>query len=125
MKTVTKILFVLAVFLLPASALVAQNKTLDNSFVIINNQLPEKADFYKTCILAADMEQYRLREKRVRLEFENGFELELYSAKELFVQGAQININNYQLNHGNGQVPVFTVLPNGYLAAKVFNETKK
>lgn len=116
---------VLAFFFLGGSgALTAQNKTLANSFVILNNKFPDKADFYKKSIEAADMEQYRLRDKRVHLEFENGFEVELYSAKELFVNGQTLNLNQYQTNP-HGQVPIFNILPTGHLTAKVFNEQKK
>lgn len=106
-------------------ALSAQTKTIPNSFIILNNSDVEKAAFYTKSIEAANMEQYRLRDKRVRLVFENGFETELYSAKELFVNGHSLNINNYPLSHGQGALPVFTVLPNGHLAASVFTQEKK
>lgn len=103
----------------------AQNKTIPNSFIILNNSNAGQAGFYTQSIEAASMEQYRLRDKRTRLTFENGFEIELYSAKELFVNGNPININNYPLDHGQGQLPVFAVLPSGHLTAKVFTQQKK
>lgn len=106
-------------------ALSAQTKTIPNSFIILNNSNADKTAFYTQSIGAANMEQYRLRDKRVRLVFENGFEAELYSAKELFVNGQPLNINNYPVSHGQGQLPVFTVLPNGHLAARVFTQEKK
>lgn len=108
------------------AVLSAQSGTLPNSYAMLNNKWPEKAAFFQNSINAADMEQYRLRDQRVRLEFENGFEIELYSAKELFVNGAtQININNYPQTHGNGVLPIFNILPSGHLTAKVFSELKK
>lgn len=120
-----KILITL-LFVCFGAALSAQNGTLPNSYVLLNNKWPEKAAFFQKSINAADMEQYRLRDQRVRLEFENGFEIELYSAKELFVNGAtQININNYPQTHGNGVLPIFNILPSGHLTAKVFPEFKK
>ncbi len=125
MKTFLRTFFALTFLVSMHVNLVAQNKTLPNSFVIMNNKSPEKTDFFAKSIEAADMEQYRLRDKRVHLEFENGFEVELYSAKELFVKGATININSYQVSIGKGQQPVFDILPNGHLTAKVFNESKK
>ncbi len=125
MKNYFKAVLFTVILLFAKTALPAQNKTLANSFVLVNNKFPEKTAFFTTSISKADMEQYRLREKRVRVEFENGFELELLSAKELFVNGQNININNYPSEHGKGQLPVFSVLQNGYLSAKVFNEQKK
>ena len=125
MKPLLKLFFA-AVFLICSGAdLRAQNKTLANSFVIVNNKAPEKTEFFTKSILAADMEQYRLRDKRVHLEFENGFEIELYSAKELFVKGENLNMNNYPLSSGIGKPPVFNILQNGQLTAKVFSEFKK
>lgn len=125
MKTLAKTLLFAAFFTLATGNIKAQTSTLPNSYVLLNNQWPEKTEFFTKSINAADMEQYRLRDKRARLEFENGFEMELYSAKELFVNGAKLNINNYPVTHGNNQTPVFNILPSGHLAAKVFSESKK
>ncbi|HXB42397.1 MAG TPA: hypothetical protein VNZ49_17795 [Bacteroidia bacterium] len=125
MKPLLKTFFIMIVLVFTQVNLSAQTKTLANSFVILNNKLPEKTAFYTKSIEAADMEQYRLRDKRVHLEFENGFEVELYSAKELFVKGEILNINNYPVTHGTGKLPVFGILPNGHLTAKVFSEMKK
>ena len=124
MKKTLHVLLLALFFWGGSAVLKAQNKTLANSFVLLNNKFPDKADFYKKSIEAADMEQYRLRDKRVHLEFENGFEVELYSAKELFVNGQGLNLNQYEINP-HGQVPVFNILPSGHLTAKVFNEQKK
>jgi hypothetical protein len=103
----------------------SQTRTVPNSFVILNNNDAQKTAFYTQAIEAADMEQYRLRDKRVRLTFENGFEAELYSAKELFLNGSAIHISSYPVSHGQGQLPVFAVLPSGQLTAKVFTQEKK
>lgn len=111
-------------FLLQGKAF-SQSRTLANSFVILNNAHADQAQFYTQAVEAADMEQYRLRDKRVRLTFENGFEIELYSAKELFVNGVQLNIGSYAIDHGPGQLPVFNILPGGHLTAKVFTQEKK
>ena len=125
MKSMQKLFFIAAVLVCFTTKLVAQNKTISNSFVIVNNKSPEKTDFFIKSIEAADMEQYRLRDKRVHLEFENGFEVELYSAKELFVKGEPLNMNNYPLSKDTGNPPVFGILSNGLLTAKVFSEAKK
>jgi len=124
MKTLFKAFLVFIMLGGAANKLLAQDKTLPNSFAIVNNTSPNPDEFYRNSIAAADMEQYRLRDKRLRLEFENGFEVELYSAKELFVSGQALNLNLYQQESG-GQLPVFAILPNGHLTAKVFNGQKK
>ena len=81
-----KKLTIFVMLTLSAITIFAQSKTIPNSFSILNNKSPEKEAFYKKCIEAADMEQYRLRTQRSRLIFENGFEVELLSAKELFLK---------------------------------------
>ena len=104
----------------------SQSKTLPNSFVFIGNKNPEKEAFYKKSIEAADMEQYRMRNTRSRLTFDNGFEIELLSAKELFLKNQQININGYEAALPKGaEFPVFTVLSSGHLTARVITTSKK
>src|SRR5258708_1658550 len=96
--------------LLATFSLVAHNKTISNSYVILDNKTPGKTDFYKKSIEAADLEQYRLRDQRVKLVFDNGFEVELFSAKELFVNGVAINPNSYTIFYKKGTaLPVFNV----------------
>lgn len=126
MKNLATALLVFALFFCVRTTIYAQqNKTIPGSFVILNNNHPEKEDFYKKSIEAASMEQYRLRDSRVRLEFENGFELELYSAKELFINNPSLILNNYPVKHGNDKMPVFGILSTGHLTSKVFTEQKK
>jgi len=121
-----KKLTIFVMLIVSAITIFSQNKTIPNSFSILNNKNPEKAGFYKTSIEAADMEQYRLRDKRSRLIFDNGFEIELLSAKELFLKNQKININNYETALSqNAEPPVFAVLDNGHLTARVFSKSKK
>ncbi len=102
------------------------SQTFPNSFSILNNKNPDKETFYKKSIEAADMEQYRLRNKRVRLTFDNGFEIELLTAKELFLNNQKINIITYEtVLAPDAELPVFTVLDSGYLTARVFSKSKK
>jgi len=62
----------------------------------------------------------------VLLSFDNGFELELQSAKELFLKNQQININNYEISRApNVEPPVFNVLPSGQLTARVSTKFKQ
>lgn len=95
-------------------------KTIPGSFNIIGNSHPAKADFYSDAILNSDLEPYRLKDSRVKLQFKNGFELELLSAKELFVKGVQIDIGNYRVqNDSKVPLPLFVVFDNGTLGAEI------
>ena len=121
-----KKLTILVILIFSAIATFAQNKTIPNSYIILNNKSPEKEAFYKKSIEAADMEQYRLRSQRSRLTFENGFEIELLSAKELFLKNQTVNINNYEVALPKGAAfPIFNVLDSGYLTAKVETHSKQ
>ena len=63
-----------------AQSIIAQNnKTIPNSFVIIDNNKPDQLEFYTKSIQAADMEKFRLKNDRIKLQFDNGFTLELFS----------------------------------------------
>ncbi|HWY37611.1 MAG TPA: hypothetical protein VNY73_03565 [Bacteroidia bacterium] len=121
-----KKLTIFVMLMISAITILSQTKTIPNSFSFLNNKNPDKEAFYKKSIEAADMEQYRLRTKRVRLTFDNGFEIELLSAKELFLKDPGININNYEMVLSPGtEPPVFTVLTSGHLTARVFSASKK
>ncbi len=110
---------------------VAQNsnaKTIQNSFVIHGKLTNEQMTFYTKSILAADMEQFRLKTQTVTLKFKNGFLLELTSAKELMLKNIQanININNYS-DHAasvNYKYPIFEILNSGALTAEIQNDKK-
>ncbi len=93
--------------------------TIAGSFQLLKNQSPEKLAFFSGAILKSNLETYRLKNKRVVLEFKNGFQCELLSAKELFLKGEKIDMNAYQENFDNTfTLPVFTVSDNGWLLAE-------
>lgn len=78
-----------------------------------------KEQFYKMAIALADMENYRLREKEVILEFEEGFKCVLPSAKQLIIKGHNVDPNRYQENFPVGfLLPVFSIKSDGQLIAK-------
>ncbi len=94
------------------------SQTLPNSFKITNSRHPENEAFYYTSIEKADMEKYRLKDKEVTLKFENGFECVLFSAKELFMNGRNINAASYEENFPKKfTLPVFNMLESGQLVA--------
>ncbi len=122
----TNLLLIGVCFLLCLTTYSQNGKTIANSFVIEDNLNPEKVEFYKQAILTADLETYRRRDERVSLVFENGFTLQLFSAKELFVQGAKINPNDYAMTAPKVAVlPVFKIISDGRMTAMVAHIEKE
>lgn len=114
----TTLLIIFALFALVAKFNAQTIKTLPNSFEITQNTLVSQEDFYKHSILDANLENYRLKSKRVLLNFENGFVVELLSADELYSKNNSIDINSYQTEFPkNYLLPTFKVLSNGSLVA--------
>ena len=96
----------------------AQNKTISGSFEIKNLKDENQKIFYTKSILAADMENYRLKDKRVVLQFNNGFELEMLSAKEVFMKDNSFDPSSYPVDFpGRYLLPTFNILPGGQLEA--------
>ena len=72
-----------------------------------------------TFISKADLESYRLQDKRVTLSFDNGFDVELLSANEMAQLGLINNAHNYPLaTSGKKKLPVFQMAPNGWITAQ-------
>lgn len=103
----------------------SQQNTSPESFQIVEIEDPVKLVFYTHSIAKADMENYRLKEKNVTLEFRNGFKCVLYSAKELFIKGVKIDVNSYQDDFPlKFSLPVFEVNDNGWITAGFSTNTK-
>jgi hypothetical protein len=114
-----------ALLLLPLLFFGQVANTPAESFEILNNSQPEKKEFYLQSISKANLESYRLKEKRVVLDFKNGFQLELLSAKELFLKGIAVDMNQYSEKFNDGyELPLFSVMENGWLGAEVKSKSK-
>ncbi|HXD93241.1 MAG TPA: hypothetical protein VNX01_08510 [Bacteroidia bacterium] len=101
-------------------------QTITGSFKLVNNRHPEQESFYISSITKADMEKYRLKDKEVTLKFENGFECVLFSAKELFMNGRNINAASYEESFpAKYSLPYFNILDSGQLMAVYESERKK
>jgi hypothetical protein len=119
---------IFTLLLLFSGCLVYSQKTVPGSFTLTNNQHPENEAFYITSIEKADMEKFRLKDKEVTIEFENGFTCVMLPAKELFISGKNVNPLNYQEGFSrNFVMPVFNVMPDGHLTAvhKKYNPKAK
>lgn len=103
----------------------AQNKTIPGSFIIKNLTDDNKLAFYTKAIEDANFEQYRLKEKNLILKFENGFELELLSAKQVFISNPTIVVSGYQVQYpDNYYMPTFSIAESGHITA-VYNNPRK
>ncbi len=103
----------------------AQNKTIPGSFIIKELKDNSQLSFFTKSIEAANFEQYRLKEKSVMLEFSNGFKVELLSAKDCFVKGNQITINDYQTEYPiKFSLPTFFITETSHITA-VYNNPRK
>lgn len=119
-----KTIFV-AVIILTSLVVRAQNKTFQGSFVIIGLEDAGKLSFYTKAIEAANFEQYRLSEQKVTLEFSNGFKVELLSAKDCFVKGYEINMNDYLSEYPKRfLLPTFFITETRHITA-LYNNPRK
>lgn len=115
-----RLLFFILVVCFSINKSYSQSKTLANSFEIIGDYDKSKLAFYEASILNANMEQYRLREKNVIVNFKEGFECIFYSAKRLSAKGMNIQFENYPIDFVEEfTLPVFSINSNGSLAAAV------
>lgn len=112
--------------ILLASVLVkAQSKTLPGSFEINNLKDESKRELYTKAIENANFEQYRLQNHDVTLKFENGFEVSLLSAKNLFLKNYSINPKDYKEQYdSNYLLPVFYVQNEDQIIARHFEPIK-
>lgn len=116
--------FILLLFVFKGS-LFSQAKTLPNSFILQGDFDKSKTEFFKNSILAASMETYRLKESDVVLKFKEGFECVIFSAKKCFLQGANINVNDYKTEfNADYYLPIFSIDPSGHILAEVKRSLK-
>lgn len=112
-----KTIFV-AVIILTSLVVRAQNKTIKGSFILKNLVDQSKLEFYTQAIENANFEDLRLKEKTQVFEFENGFSLELVSAKELIKRGVSLDLIAYKQELDKDfQIPLFRISSEGHLVA--------
>ena len=118
-------LLFLCLTLLAGKGLSAQT-TIKNSFIIQNNKLPDKEEYYKTVLYKAEMEGFRLQDKDEVLTFKEGFEVVMLSAKKLKEKGLSIDIENYKKEFTKEFImPVFNIGNGDYIMAQYNYVTAK
>ncbi len=119
-------LFTLLFFIgLHSGQILAQTKTIPNSYEIVQNTLLSQEDFYKNAINKSNLENYRLKNDRVHLMFENGFVLELFSAKEIHIINKTIVVDSYVSEFpAIYKLPTFRILASGALVASYLKSGK-
>ncbi len=114
------------IFLLTIGTLSAQNKTINGSFKIVDLADNSKLDFYTQAIENANFEQYRLVEQDLKITFENGFVLELFSAKKCLLLNKITSIESYSISSSFDETkPVFVVNSDGLVLIKYTTKESK
>lgn len=73
---------------------------------------------YENAVLTANMESYRNKTSRTKLQFVNGLTIELLSAQELYILGVNINPSDYTDSRDpRFTFPIFDLSSEGYLLA--------
>jgi hypothetical protein len=107
-----------------STSLVAQAPKSSYSVVKTNN-VKDVSD-YITALSKADMEGYRLKNKRTKLIFDTGVEIEMLSAVESKSKGNTTNPDNYrEENQVNYQMPTFRLHPSGIIMALYNSDSTK
>ena len=119
----THIILVVILFLLFNTFLSAQNVS---TFVILEKENIGDILLYTEALNMADMNNYRLAEKRVKISFTSGVVAELFSARELSEMGINIKGLDFRKDFEHGfQLPEFSLSENGYIIALYKVRTKK
>lgn len=101
-------------------------KKEDEKFNILSFGSVKNVGFYVKAINGADLENWRLQEKRTRLKFDTGFEIELLSASELKKKGFNVDVSSYKKEFPPlYNMPLFNVFPDGKLGAAITPTNKE
>jgi hypothetical protein len=97
------------------------------SFVIKDAANVKNTQPYIQALSKANMEPYRLQQKRSTLVFEPEKVLvELISAQEMAAAGTKIAVSDYPLAFpATFEMPIFSLSANGWLLARYSNEKSK
>lgn len=99
---------------------------IKEAFTIVDNGGVADLTPYIEALNNADMNSFRLLSKRVKIKFDTGVEAELFSAKEISISGAFINLEIFKDDFQPGFImPAFSISENGYVLAKYPLRTKK
>lgn len=96
----------------------AQNDT--KTFSVTKQGSVKSSDLikYESAIKSANMESYRNKTSRTKLEFVNGLTIELLSAQELYILGVNINPSEYTDSRDpQFTFPILDISEEGYLIA--------
>lgn len=90
--------------------------TPKNTFAVTAKQNSPEAELASKCIEKSDFNNYRLKDTRRKLTFDNGVEVELFSATELKNLGYKIDPSFYAEHVDKNYVePIYSITANGDL----------
>lgn len=112
-KSGKKVLFFISIFLF-SGRMYAQ---IIPTFTVLEKGKAENIYLYEDALNNADMNNYRLLDKRVKIIFDAGVIAELLSAKELSAKGIKIQLDEFREEFPvNFQLPQFA-LKDGFIIA--------
>lgn len=115
--------FVFLILIFPFHQSVSAQDTA--TFIIVGNENAD-IDRYIEALNNADMSNFRLQDKRVRITFTSGVEIELLSAKELAGKGMKIEVAGFLKEFDpRYQLPQFSLAGNGHILALYQSRIKK
>lgn len=110
--------FLLALMLTPVFSNQLFAGTPVGTFTVINHGNVTDTRPYETAIANADMEAYRYQNKRCTITFDNGVQIELFSANEMILAGHSVNVNDYKTSDNPQWIqPTFHLNADGTLSA--------
>jgi hypothetical protein len=113
LRNAGKLLTIFFFFMLVSFHAFSQGKP--DSYKIVSNGTVQDVKPYKDALNAADMDKYRLRDKRVTIVFETGVKVELFSASELIAMGYNVTITDFEAERAAGQQITFALAANNYI----------
>ena len=117
MKNSCNLLFLLIICFFISGKLNAQETLTPNTtFHVVSKQNTSDAALAAKCVEKSDFNNYRLRDARRKLTFDNGVVIELFSAVELKNLGYNIDPNFYDESIDKKNIePTYSITANGDL----------
>lgn len=126
MKTVLRLFIFLTFLTFGNESVKAQKTTQRHGFAIIEKGTITNQSLLEIALMNSDMSNYRLKAERVRITFDNGAVVELFSAAEMRNLGYNINPEDFQETFPDKyELPVFQLSENGTLLAKYTKKAVK
>lgn len=111
-----KKIIIATLLLFPSLLMFSQKMTSPKSFKIINESSTKELNYYKSVLSKSNLENFRLKNEDVALEFDNGIKCILFSAQSLNSRGIKVDVLKYnEAFKERYTLPVFKINSEGHL----------